>query len=89
MQSNKHAIKSLRRLNKYGKDGLISTFDFSTLYTNIPHDKLLEVLNSIIDFCFQGTDKKFINVTTWGASFVQKCLNKMCFSKQKIKDAIN
>ena len=88
VQSNKQVTKSLRQLNKYGKARSISTFDFSTLYTNIPHDKLLEVLNSIIDFCFQGTDKKLINVTTWGASFVQKCLNKTCFSKQKVKDAV-
>ena len=28
----------------------MSTFDFSTLYTNIPHDKLLYVLNEITDF---------------------------------------
>ena len=31
----------------------MSTFDFSTLYTKIPHNKLLYVLNEIIDFVFK------------------------------------
>ena len=31
----------------------MSTFDFSTLHTTIPHDKLLAVLNSIIEFAFR------------------------------------
>jgi len=88
VQSNKAVTKNLRNLNRYGKAKSISTFDFSTLYTKIPHDKLLEVLYSIIDFCFDGTDKKFINVTNWGASFVLKKVNKTCFTKQKVKDAV-
>ena len=32
----------------------MSTFDFSTLYTKIPHDQLLYVLNEITDFAFKG-----------------------------------
>ena len=32
----------------------LSCFDFSTLYTNIPHDKLLEKLNDLVDFAFKG-----------------------------------
>ena len=31
----------------------VSSFDFSTLYTKIPHDKLIVVLNKIIDFAWQ------------------------------------
>ena len=49
----------------------------------------MDVLYSIVDFRFDGTGKKFINVTTWGASFVHKCLNKMCFTRQKVKDAVH
>ena len=32
----------------------LSSFDFSTLYTKIPHDKLIKVLTEIIDFVFKG-----------------------------------
>lgn len=39
----------------------ISCFDFSTFYTNIPHDKLLKVLYGQTEFCFNGRDKSEIN----------------------------
>ena len=32
----------------------MSTFDFSKLYSKIPHDKLLYDLNEITDFVFKG-----------------------------------
>ena len=38
----------------------ISTFDFSTLYTKIPHDKLLDILYKVVDFVFKG-DYMIIN----------------------------
>ena len=38
------------------------TFDFSTLYTKIPHDKLLCVLNEITDFAFKIGTRDFVAV---------------------------
>ena len=32
----------------------IRTFDFSTLYTKIPHHLLRDALFEIVDFCFKG-----------------------------------
>ena len=32
----------------------ISTSDFSTLYTTLPHDKLIKRLCNVIDFVFEG-----------------------------------
>ena len=32
----------------------ISTFDFSTLYTKIPYNKLLVILYIVVDFVFKG-----------------------------------
>lgn len=40
----------------------ISWFDFSTLYTTTPHEKLIKVLFEIRDFCFKVGDKQFITV---------------------------
>ena len=53
----------------------ISSFDFSTLYTKIPHDKLLIQLTNIIKFIFKGGDRKYISVTKNGANWV-KCGRK-------------
>ena len=45
----------------------MSTFDFSTLYTKIPHDKLLFVLNEITDFAFKGGTRDYVTVYNSGA----------------------
>ena len=46
-------ISSINKLNKRKAAKSISTLDFSTLYTKIPHDKLY-VLNQITDFAFMS-----------------------------------
>ena len=51
---NNDVIECIKKLNKRGTFRPMSTFDFSTLYTKIPHADLLKVMNEICDFCFQG-----------------------------------
>ena len=62
IQNNKPVINSILNINKRGAARHISTFDFSTLYTKIPHDKLLMVLNNIVDFAFKGGTRDLIMV---------------------------
>ena len=57
-------------LNERRKASSLSTFDFSTLHTKLPHNKLLMVLNSLIDFYFDG-ENKYITVNNYGASWVK------------------
>ena len=54
-------------LNKRIKRTSVSAFDFSTLYTKLPHIKLLTVLNSLIDFCFDVEESKYITVNNYKA----------------------
>ena len=44
----------------------ISSFDFSTLYTNIPHTKLFEELSDIIKFIFKGGTRSTISIDKFG-----------------------
>lgn len=89
VQSNKKVTDKMKKINKKGKAKSISTFDFSTLYTKIPHDKLLSVLNSLIDFCFNGGSKKFISVTESGARWVDNASRcKLVFTREKVKEAV-
>ena len=37
--------------------------NFSTLYTNIPHDKLLDILYNVVDFVFKGGTRDYIVIT--------------------------
>ena len=52
VQNNKPVIDAMKGPNKRRKATSVSNFDFSTLYTKLPHNNLLMVLNSLIDFCF-------------------------------------
>ena len=76
-------------LNKRRKATSVSTFDFSSFYTKLPHNKFLMVLNSLIDFCFDGGENKYITVNNCGARWVKNIKdNVTCLNKQQIKDAV-
>ena len=40
----------------------MSTIDFSTLYTKIPHNRLLHLLNKITAFAFKGVTRDYVTV---------------------------
>ena len=74
-------------LNKHRKATSVSTFDFSTLYIKLSHNKLLMVLNSLIDFYFD--ESKYITVNNYGARWVKNIKeNVICLHRQQIKDAV-
>ena len=71
VQNNKPVIDAMNGLNKRRKVTSVSTFDFSTLYTKLPHNKLLMVLNSLIDFWFDGGEGKYITVNNYGDRWIK------------------
>ena len=88
--NNKPVIDAMNGLNKRRKATSVSTFDFSTLYTKLSHNKLLIVLNSLIDYCFDGGESKYITVNSYGACWVKNIKdNVICLKKQQIKDAVS
>ena len=55
----------------------------------ILNNKLLMVLNSLIDFCFDGGENVYITVNNYGARWVKNIKdNVTCLSKQQTKDAV-
>ena len=62
IDSNSEITDTLDRISRKKNAKSISTFDFSTLYTKIPHDKLIEVLTSIVKSTFNTTTRKFMSV---------------------------
>ena len=47
VDNNSDVVAILDKISAKGKARSISTFDFSTLYTKISHDKLIDVLNQL------------------------------------------
>ena len=90
IQDNSKVINSLNRINNRSKAKTITTFDFSTLYTSIPHDKLKNALREVINFGFKGGDKFYIGINKYGAKWVQnKSSCAITFDKSSLKLAIN
>ena len=89
VQNNKPVIDGMNGLNKRKKAISVSNFDFSTLYTKLPHSKLLMVLNGLIHFCFDGGESEYITFNNYGARWVKNIKdNVICLNKQQIKDAV-
>ena len=86
VQNNNPVIDANNGLNKQRKATSVSIFDFSMLHTKLPHNKLLMVLDSLIDFCFDGGESKYVAVNKYGASCIKNIKdNVICLNKQQIK----
>ena len=74
-------------LNKWLKATSVSNFDFYTLYAKLPHNKLLMVLKSLTDFCFDWRGVEYIAVNKYGARWAKNTKYRViCLNKQQIKD---
>ena len=68
----------------------MSTFDFSTLYTKIPHNELKKVMNEICDFCFQGGGNDLLSISSSGARWVtKKDKASLKFTRELFKEGLS
>ena len=59
IQNNSLPLECISKINKRKNVTQISTFDFSKLYTKIPHDKVLDILYEVVDFMFKGSTRDY------------------------------
>ena len=88
VQNSFPVIDKLSRINCKMKAKSISTFDFSTLYTKIPHDLLIEVLFEIIDFIFKGSVRNRIGFSNKSVYWTTKGVDKGFFTKETLKTIV-
>ena len=68
IENSAPVIENLSKINDRKKVQDISTYNFSTLCTKLPHDDLINNLNETVDFAFRGGnekkdgDKKYLTV---------------------------
>jgi hypothetical protein len=55
-------LTMLKGLSNKLKARTISTFDFSTLYTKIPHRDLKETITKFVKSCYNGSKNKFLSL---------------------------
>ena len=85
IQNNKPVVDRIKKIS--AKKGAVSvrTFDFSTLYTKIPHNLLKEALFEIVDFVFKGGISNGVYVTKNGAIWRKPSGDFRMYSKLSIK----
>ena len=91
IQNNSLSLECINKINKRKNDKHISIFDFSSIYTKIPHDKLLAILCKVfLDFMFKGGTRYYIVINnlscTSGSS--KKRRHQFVFSKPLLKETI-
>ena len=89
LQNVDPAIENINIINRKEKAKSIATYDFSTLYTALPHDKLINRLFNVTDFVFEGGNRTHIcisinNVAYWG----RKSKDSTAFSKSTLKTSL-
>ena len=91
LQNSFPLLKTLDEINVKRKAREISTFDFSTLYTKLPHDDLIRVLHKMIDFAFDGGkfksrgNVKYLTVFSSYCYWTKQSKGHSSFTRSKIK----
>ena len=75
IQNSQPVLQALNQINSKKNAKTISSFDFSTLYTSIPHTKLLEELSGLIKFIFKGGTRSTISINKYGIARWTKYAN--------------
>jgi hypothetical protein len=86
--NSKNVLDNIERLNDEHKANDINTYDFSTLYTNIPHDDLKLKMKWIIDIAFCNDSKQYMFVSEYNASW-NKRKHALRVSKIQLIEYIN
>ena len=90
IQNSRQVIDKLNKINCRNKAKSIKTYDFSTLYTNIPHDDLIDKLEEVINIAFDGGKSKYIRVNDNRAYWSNYKSNKhTCFNINSLKKCVN
>ena len=64
VQNNETVIDPINKVNSRNKAISIFVFDFSNLYTNIPHHKLKSVMGELINFLIINKNVDFLYKTS-------------------------
>ena len=86
IQNNSLPLECTNKINKRKNAKQISTLDFSTLYTKIPHD----ILYKVVDFVFKGGTRDYIIINRQGCApwSSKKRGHHFVFTKSVLKEAI-
>ena len=88
VQNSFPIIDKLNTINTRKKAQTISTFDFSTLYTTIPHNLLAKVLFEIVQFVFKSKVRSRLGFSNTSIYWTSKGCGKRFFTEKSLTEAV-
>ena len=86
-ENSEAVMKNLAKINRKNNAKTIATYDFSTLYTSIPHDALIEAIRCCIERAFRGGFGKYLVVRGKTCSWSRKAhRNRPSFSLEQLQE---
>ena len=87
---NRPVTERIAKINNTKKARTVRTFDFSTLYTKIPHHLLKGALEDIVDFCFKGGNSNGVYVADGKAFWRSPKRGEFrTYTQKKVKEVLN
>ena len=84
-----HKTPKLNKINSKKKNKSTSTFDFTTLYTTIPHNLLIKVLYEVINYVFKSKTRSLTSFLKTSVYWTSKVCRKRYFTRQTLFDIIS
>ena len=90
IDSNEPVLEFINMSNSSSGFKSVNTYDFSTLYTSIPHVQLKDNITSFVDRVFDFKDKPFLipNLYTKKAYWSDNVSNNVYFSRESLIECI-
>ena len=89
VKNKDNTINNLEYLNRTSTARNIKSFDFKKLYTNLPHDKVIDKVRGLIKLAFQDREMAFINISDkFNASWSNKGSGKWAFSADQLTEML-
>jgi len=87
-----NSVEILKKIEQCNKKTVrnIRTYDFSTLYTSIPHKDLKKRIEKIIDQCFNKSNRRYISIGKTQANWnITRSKNNPSWTKTETVEHIN
>lgn len=88
VQNSFPIVEKLKVINTRKKAKTISTFDFSTLYTTLPHNMLVDVLKDMISFVFKASTRNKLGFSDHSLYWTSKGKERRFFTEQSLGNAV-
>ena len=87
VESSSEVLERLHNINKTSRAKCFDSYDFATLYTNIPHDALKNNMRNLIREAFKVREAKYLIVDSQGRAHWSNTLasSPSCFSIDRSK----